>query len=178
MYGTALKLTLTIADTPFANKAAAMIQEDLAELGIPLEINSLSLGKLYAQGPDGIIFGQKFDTALFTWAAGSNPCAIYLSDQIPSESNHWIGTNIGGFKNEEFDQACLFPEHSTFDAGKIFANELPVIPLYFNISVGASANNICGIADRIGSRSMLWNMEGFSRSESNCAVSQWNDIYH
>ncbi|MBQ6341656.1 MAG: hypothetical protein IJI41_00895 [Anaerolineaceae bacterium] len=178
IYGTKLTFKLTYADSTFSRKTAAMIEEDLAEIGILLETEPLSLGELYAQGPEGVTFGRKFDTVMFAWAAGNAPCAIYLSDQIPNEINHWVGTNVGSYRNEDFDQACLLPEFSDLDPRQIYAEELPAIPLYFNISVAVSANNICGISDTIGSRSILWNVEQFSRSETNCAVSQWNDIYH
>lgn len=177
MYGTKLAFKLVTADTTFAQKAAGMIQSDLADCGVSLEVETLPLGELYAQGPDGVIFGRKFDTAMFAWGAGGNPCEIYLSDQVPDELNHWVGTNVGGYQNDDFDAACLLPETSDADAGQIYAEELPALPLYFNISIAVSANNICGISNRIGSRSVLWNMEQFSRSEDSCAVSQWKDIY-
>ena len=178
MYGSKLTFKLTYAENAFSQKTAAMIKENFAELGILLETEPLSLGELYAQGPEGVTFGRKFDTVMFAWAAGNSPCAIYLSDQIPNEINHWVGTNVGSYQNEDYDQACLLPEFSDLDPRQIYAEELPAIPLYFNISVAVSAVNICGISDTIGSRSILWNMEEFSRGETNCAVSQWNDIYH
>lgn len=177
MYSTPLAFSLTIADTPFANKAAEMIRDDLAEIGIEVTIDALPLTEFYAQGPDGIVFGQKFRTAMFAWAGGNHPCELYASNQIPSAENHWVGTNVGSYANEEYDDACLFPDMTETAAAELFAADLPTIPLYFNISIAASSNYICGISDRIDSRSVLWNMEQFSRSEENCAVSQWNDIY-
>ncbi len=177
MYGTKLSFKLTIADTPFAKKAAGMVQENLSVLGIDLEVEALPLGELYAQGPEGVIFGRKFDMVMFAWGAGKNPCEIYLSDQIPEQLNHWVGTNVGAYRNEFFDNACLLPKLTDEDAGRIYAEELPSVPLYFNISIAVSGNNICGISNRIGSRSVLWNMEQFSRSEERCAISQWQDIY-
>ena len=177
MYGTQLAFSLTIADTPFAKKAAEMIRDYLAEIGIGVKIDALPLSEFYAQGPDGVIFGQKFNTAMFAWAGGKDPCEIYVSSQIPSSENHWVGTNVGSYASEEYDDACLLADETETDAGKIFADDIPTIPLYFNISIAASSNHICGISDKIGSRSVLWNMEQFSRSEENCAVSQWNDIY-
>ena len=177
MYGTPLTFTLTIADNAFAKKAADMIRDDLADIGIAVDIQPLPLGEFYAQGPDGAIFGKKFDTVMFAWAAGKNPCEIYVSGQTPAAENHWVGTNVGSYSNEEYDDACLLPMHSAMNAGKIFAGDIPTVPLYFNISIAASSNNICGVSDRIGSRSVLWNLEGFSRSAETCALSQWNDIY-
>ncbi len=176
-YGMELAFTLTMSDSAAARKAGEMIREDLAQCGIDVTLEPLSLGELYAQGPEGILFGRGFDAAMFAWAAGSRACSVYMSDQIPNETNHWVGTNVGSYQNEDYDTACLLPDLSTGDAREIYADTLPAIPLYFNISVSISGRNICGISDRIGSRSVLWNMEQFSRSEDPCAVSQWNDIY-
>ena len=176
-YGTELSFTLNTSDSDSSLQIGQKIREDLAQCGISVTLEPLSLGELYAQGPDGVIFGRSFDAAVFAWAAGSRACSIYLSDRIPDESNHWVGTNTGGYRNEAYDAACLIPEAAETDAGQIYAGDLPVIPLYFNISVALSDNHICGIRDRIGSRSVLWNLEQFSRSDTACAVSQWNNIY-
>ena len=176
-YGTELAFKLTMSDSAAAGKAGEMIRDDLKQCGIDVTLEPLSLGELYAQGPDGVIFGRSFDAAMFAWAAGGKACSIYMSDQIPDETNHWVGTNAGSFQDEDYDAACLLPDHSPDDAGMIYADKLPAIPLYFNISVSVSGTKICGISDKIGSRSVLWNMEKFSRSEEPCAVSQWNNIY-
>ena len=173
-----LTFTLTTSDSAASKQAAEYIRKNLSECGIEVIPEALSLGDLYAQGPDGIIFGGGFDAAMFAWSAGSShACAVYMSDQIPDEANHWIGTNVGAYRNDAYDEACLLPDLTETDAGQIYAEELPAIPLYFNISIGVSDNHICGISDKIDSRSILWNMERFSRSEDRCAVSQWNDIY-
>ncbi len=178
MYGTKLSFKLLTTDSAAAAKAAGMIRNDLAKCGIGLEIEPLTVGELYAQGPDGLLFGRKFDASMFTWSAAANPCSVYRSDLIPDAENNWIGTNVGGYRNLLYDDACMLPALAKSGAGKIYAEELPAIPLYFNITIGISANNICGVSDRIASRSILWNMESFSRSEDRCAVSQWHDIYH
>lgn len=177
MYGTRLAFTLHTGNSAAAAEAGRMISDDLAQCGIAVETEPLSPGELYAQGPDGVIFGRSFDAAVFAWASGSSACSVYMSDQVPSAANHWVGTNVGGYQNETYDEACLLPELTEADVRQIYAEDLPAVPLYFNISVGLSTNNICGIHDRIGSRSILWNMEQFSRSEDRCAVSQWNNIY-
>lgn len=176
-YGTELAFTLTMSDSAAAQKAGEMIREDLAQCGIDVTLQPLSLGELYAQGPEGVLFGRGFDAAMFAWGAGGRACSVYMSDQIPDETNHWVGTNVGSYQNEDYDAACLVPGAGAADTREIFADSLPAIPLYFNISAAVSATNICGMADKIGSRSVLWNMEQFSRAESPCAVSQWNNIY-
>ena len=177
MYGTKLAFTLQTGNSAAALAAGERIREDLARCGIAVETEPLSPGELYAQGPDGVIFGRNFDAAMFAWASGGNACFLYMSDRVPEAANHWVGTNVGGYRNEEYDAACLLPDTAEKDARQIYAEELPAVPLYFNISTGLSAVNICGIRDRIGSRSLLWNMEQFSRSADRCAVPQWNNIY-
>lgn len=177
IYGTKLSFTLTTGDSAFSRKAAEMIRDDLAQCGIEVVTESLPVEDLYAQGPDGIIFGRSFDAAMFPWSSSSRPCTVYMSDSIPNESNHWVGTNVGSYQNSDFDEACLLPDYTEANTGKLFASELPAIPLYFNISTAVSTNFICGLADKTGSRSILWNLESLSRSETPCAVSQWNDIY-
>ena len=177
MYGTELSFTLNTSDSGVSRQIGEQVLEDLAQCGITVTLDPLPLGELYAQGPDGVIFGRSFETAVFAWAAGNRACSIYMSDNIPDETNHWVGTNVGGYRNETYDTACLYPETAEISAGQSYAQDLPAIPLYFNLSTALSDNHICGITDRIGSRSVLWNMERFSRSDSACAVSQWNNIY-
>ncbi len=170
--GTPFSFTLTVSNSADALKTAELIREDLATCGMDVTVNAVPLAELYAQGPQGTVFGRTFDAAMFSWASGYRPCSLYLSTKIPAAENHWVGTNVGGFASEEYDEACLYG-----NAAEIYAQELPALPLYFNISIGASANNISGIADSIGSRSMLWNIESLSRCETDCAVSQWHNIY-
>ncbi len=177
MYGTELSFTLNTSDSGVSRQIGEQVLEDLAQCGITVTLDPLPLGELYAQGPDGVIFGRSFETAVFAWAAGNRACSIYMSDNIPDETNHWVGTNVGGYRNETYDTACLYPETAEISAGQSYAQDLPAIPLYFNISTALSDKHICGIEDRIGSRSILWNMEHFSRSDTACAVSQWNNIY-
>jgi len=31
---------------------------------------------------------------------------LVQEQQIPNAGNHWVGTNVTGFKNPEFDAAC------------------------------------------------------------------------
>lgn len=176
-YGTELSFILNTGDSDISLQIGEMIRDNLEQCGIYVTHEPLSIGELYAQGPDGTVFGRSFDAAVFAWAAGSNACSIYMSDRIPTEINHWVGTNVGSYRNEAYDAACLIPEDTETSAGQIYAEELPVIPLYFNISVALSDKHICRIQDRIGSRSILWNMEEFTRSDTACAVSQWNNIY-
>lgn len=172
--GTPFELELVTTESADSQKTAEMIRENLADCGISLTIDPQPLGKLYGQGPEGLLFGRKFDLALFSWSAmGDTPWSIYESCQIPTAENNWIGANVGGFNSETYETALQSGEGII----EAFTAEFPEIPLLFDLSIGASNNTTCGITDTIGSRSMLWNMESFTRSETPCAVSQWKNIY-
>lgn len=183
--GTPFDITLSTTLSAFRQKAAEQVKADLAVCGIGVTIDTQPLTSLYGKGPEGILFGRKFDLAQFAWSSDGQPaCKRFTTAQIPTAENNWIGANVGGFSDSEFDTLCSQSmndvQNSAITSSAVqqaFTEKLPVIPLYFNFSVGASANTICGIEDKIGSRSILWNIERLSRSDSNCAVSQWNNIY-
>ncbi|MCC7362423.1 MAG: hypothetical protein IT317_23285, partial [Anaerolineales bacterium] len=74
--------------------------------GVAVSAQALTRGELTGDWPDGVVFGGQFDLALFTWQAGpAPPCALFLSDQIPSESNP-SGANATGYSSAAFDEAC------------------------------------------------------------------------
>ena len=126
--------------------------------------------------------------AMFAWASGDqSPCSLYSSSQIPTEENQWIGLNVGGYRSAEYDSACNIAQNASpmeedylgkaEKVQQLFAEDLPVIPLYFYPAIGLSGNRICGLKNSIGMRSLLYNIELLTRSDSNCAVSQWKNVY-
>ncbi len=76
------------------------------------------------------------------------PCGWFTSNEIPNAVNHWIGVNVSGYRNPDFDTACYaaqssLPSEQTYtdsyhQAQSIFANDLPAIPLFFRLSVAAA----------------------------------------
>lgn len=186
--GTEMILRFETSNSTLRLQIAENISESLQTCGIGVSSNTNTLDQFYAQGPDGPLFGRKFDIAMFGWSGADQfPCSIYLSNQIPTDENFWIGTNVGGYQSSEYDRLCgaarmsnLFSPGKNDDqwaVQKVYAADLPVIPLYFDFSIAVSDVNICGIRNESGSRSLLWNLETLSSSEDSCAVSQWNNIY-
>lgn len=186
--GTEFSVSLKASDSSVRQKAAKFVIDSLQTCGIGVSLTTETLDAFYAQGPDGSLFGRKFDMALFAWSGAEQfPCSLYSSAQIPDEENRWIGMNIGGYQSEEYDRACnaalrsslLSPESRENQAlvQSIYAGDLPVIPLYFNFTIAASDSNICGLKNAAGTRSFLWNIESLSSSDTPCAVSQWQNIY-
>jgi peptide/nickel transport system substrate-binding protein len=155
---------------------AEIINVSLAECGIGLNRTLMNPGELYAPGPQGVLFGRKFDLAAFTWQAGAQPgCALFTSAQIPSAANLWVGTNVTGFSDPAFDAACAAAVSSRPDqpdymsrvqaAEQAFAAKLPVLPLYYHLHIAISRADLCGLEVDSTTRSLLWNLEQIDYGE-------------
>ncbi|NMA12483.1 MAG: hypothetical protein GX933_04770 [Chloroflexi bacterium] len=162
-----------------------VLKEQLGACGIELTYSEKPAAALYLPGPDGLLFGRKYQAALLAWASGlQTPCALFSSTQIPGEDNGWIGTNPGGYNSDAYDIACQTETSDreknmaeTGESAGLLMEDLPVIPLFFYNEIGVSNLQLCGIRNGIGVRSLMWNIESLSRSTENCSVSQWKDIY-
>ena len=86
----------------------------------------------------------------------------------------WSGQNIGGFVDQEFDQACNpalnslkgQPEYiaAHHEAQRIFAEQLPVLPLFQPLKVAAARPDLCNFeVDPTGYQ--YWNIEEFDYGE-------------
>jgi peptide/nickel transport system substrate-binding protein len=103
------------------------------------------------------------------------PCQLYLSSQIPSQENGWAGYNVPGFIDEEYDLACNaalqslpgMPEYREFhlQAQRLFAQQLPVVPLYLGLRVAATRPDLQGFILDPTATSEMWNIEEFHYSD-------------
>jgi peptide/nickel transport system substrate-binding protein len=172
--GVPLKLTLVggpVGD-PIREALLPAIQSQLkANCGIEVETRLLTRGEMEGDWPDGVIFGRRFDLAVFGWGVGSVPrCELFTTAQIPDDANLG-GVNDTGYSNPEFDAACR-RALTTFDpalaaqyhaeAQRIFAQDLPMLPLFFRVKAAAVRANITGFALDATSPSELWNIEELS----------------
>ena len=153
-----------------------ILTQSLAECGIGLNPVYYSAVDFYAQGPEGPLFGRKFDLA--EYAIGVNSlepqCGWFTSSQIPTDENHWVGTNVSGYQNPAFDAACqkaiqsvsTDPEYASHqEAQAIFASDLPSIPLYQRLKVAAARPDFCGFTLDPSSSSALADIETFDYAE-------------
>ncbi len=168
--GTPLQAHLVTTSAALRQEVARRIGASLAECGIGLTTGLQDAGALFAPGPDGPLFGRKFDLAMFYWESGvRSPCLLYTSAQIPSAGNQWIGANVAGFSNAAFDSACesaywALPDQPDYAARnqaaeRLFAEELPAIPLYYQLKAAISRPDLCGLDLDVTARSLLWNIE-------------------
>jgi peptide/nickel transport system substrate-binding protein len=159
------------------HQVAEILTQSLAECGIGLNVIYLSASDLYGSGPTGPLFGRQFDLA--EYAIGVNSlepqCSWFTSSQIPSESNHWIGTNVSGYKSSTFDTACqkalqtvsTDPDYASHqEAQAVFAADIPSIPLYLRLKVAATRPDFCGFSLDSSASSALADIETFDYGDS------------
>jgi peptide/nickel transport system substrate-binding protein len=170
--GTVFHLSLLVAGSETMPVSADNIQNDLGDCGIEVEIELIPATELLAPGPDGPIFGRQFDLALFAWSTGSyHLCQLFITDEIPGIypgfPKGWGGTNASGYSNQNFDDGCSVLLTSLPDSEKgqnalkdvqaVFAEDLPVLPLFFRHQVIISDPDLRGFNS--GVYSPFWNME-------------------
>ena len=164
--GTPLRLTLAEAN----NQLPITSYQSQLQLncGIDVELLPLTLGELIGDWPDGVVFGRRFDLALLSWdVAESMSCELWLTAQIPDDSNPG-GANAAGYSNPDYDVACrralttLDPTQaaqSYAEAQRLLAQDLPALPLFYQVKVAAALPGVQGFALDPTSDSELWAIE-------------------
>jgi peptide/nickel transport system substrate-binding protein len=101
--------------------------------------------------PARVLFGEtvphrRFDLAMYAWisAPESVPRSILHSSEVPDASNGFAGQNASGFKSAEMDRLIDALEGELdrdkrkalwTEAQRLYATELPSLPLYFRSDV-------------------------------------------
>jgi peptide/nickel transport system substrate-binding protein len=178
--GTPFSVTYITTGAAQRVQVSSLVAESLAQCGIQVNVKYLDQADLYAPGPAGPLFGRAFTLAEF--AMGSTgiepPCEWYTSSEIPDSANRWVGTNLSGYSNVAFDSACSTARQSLPDeaayleayqqAQSLFAQDLPVLPLYWRIRTAAARPQVCGFSLDPTTSSSLWNIESMDIGD-NCA---------
>nr|BAL52535.1 peptide/nickel transport system substrate-binding protein [uncultured Chloroflexota bacterium] len=151
-------------------QVAEVLAASLQACGIGLQVTFHPAQEFYAEGPQGLLFGRKFDLA--EYAIGGTleaSCRNFMSDQVPNAQNQWIGANVGGFQNGEYDALCrkalyALPEEKTYQEAyqqlqQLFALQLPAIPLYARPILAVSRPDLCNLNLDPTASSPLWNLE-------------------
>ena len=175
--GTPLRLNYYTTTATQRRQVVDILEKSLAQCGIGLNVEYFSQNDLYSPGPDGFLFGRNFD--LIEYAMGVDgiepPCGWFTTDEIPTSSNSWIGTNVTAYKNKDFDTACRSAQLSLPDEPSylesyrqtqvLFSTELPAIPLYYRLRIAAARPDLCHF-DLDATANPLWNIEAFDMGEA------------
>lgn len=170
--GTPLVLNYVTSAATQRHQVVDIFTQSLAKCGIGVNPVFMSASDFYGLGPDGPLFGRKFDLAEYSIDVNSlePQCNWFTTAQIPSDGNHWVGTNVSGYKNPQFDSACsntaqtlsTDPEYSSHqEAQAIFASDIPSLPLYLRLKVAATRPDFCGFTLDPSASSALADIEGF-----------------
>lgn len=175
--GTPLVLNYFTSSATQRHQVTDIFTQSLAQCGIGLNPIYNSADAFYAQGPAGPLFGRQFDLAEYAMGVNSlePQCDWFTTEQIPSKDNNWVGTNVSGYKNAQFDSACTTaaqtlpsdPQYSLHqEAQSIFAADLPSIPLYLRLKVAAARPDFCGFTLDPSSSSALADIESFDYGDA------------
>jgi peptide/nickel transport system substrate-binding protein len=167
---TDLQFKWTSSVSPLRIAYVQSLQEDLRACGFDVILETLPSSEWFAPGPDGPLGGLHYDVGSFTWlSAVEPPCSLYMTSQIPSEENGWAGQNYVGFSDPAFDEACSralesLPGTAEYvryhqEAQRIFAEELPSLPLYLRLKIAAHRPEVQNFALDSTAGSEMWNAE-------------------
>ena len=168
--GTPLTVNYWTTQAPLRKQVASILTQSMAQCGIQLNVRYDTPENLLAAGPQGPVFGRQFELVDFSWAGSNYPqCFLFQSSGIPNAANHWLGVNISGYSNPQFDQACAAntqslpgqPIYTTSNqkAQEIFSSDLPAIPLYLLVKAVTARPDLCGFTLDPSARSDFWDLE-------------------
>ncbi len=169
--GTPFQVAYRTTDDPLRMQTAQAVQTYLAECGVQISVDIAAPDAFFAPGPEGPLFGRRFDLAQFSWRVISDPlCDLFLSSQIP-DADRWDRPNVTGFLDDEYDTACLAAlqalpgggeyEASQAEAQRVFSERLPALPLFQRPKVTFVRTTVIGLAPNSTQVSELWNVEQF-----------------
>jgi peptide/nickel transport system substrate-binding protein len=187
------RLELALESSTGRSQIVTFIQGSLAQCGIRANVQTHSAAEWFADGPQGALFGRQFDLGEFAWLTGvAPPCELYLSNRTTGPAGEewvsiqdgaertfgetgWSDNNNPGFADEEYDRVCntalgSLPgqpeyEEAHLEAQRIFAEQLPVVPLYPLIRLSATRPDMCGFIVDPTNESEFWNIEEFDYGE-------------
>jgi len=167
--GVSFRVSYGTTDDPVRLQIGQLVQTYLAACGIEVIVEIASPESLFAPGPEGILFGRRFDLAQFSWRATPDPlCDLFLSSQVP-DSGRWDRPNVAGFLDDEYDAACrmalgALTGSEAYAAGhveaqRIFSERLPVLPLFQRLKIVLAQPSVIGLSPDPTQTSALWNIE-------------------
>jgi peptide/nickel transport system substrate-binding protein len=167
--GDAFEVTLLTSDERLSQETARIVRAQLADCGIRVTVEAQPSWELLAEGPDGPLFGRRFDLAQAAWRIEEPPsCERYLSWQVPGDGN-WAGSNVTGYSNPDYDAACLaarralpgLPSYERYyrETQILFSRDVPALPLFVWPRVALARPTVKRFEMDPTAESELWGLE-------------------
>jgi peptide/nickel transport system substrate-binding protein len=187
--GTPLEVAYEATPAPLRQQVAAILKNSLAQCGIKANVQHIAPIELYAVDPEGKLYGRRFDLVEVAWFLPW--CGYFMSSQITGPPGEtwvsildgltrtfplgWDGFNFPGYANQDYDAACNAflgslpgqPGHEAAyqEAQRIFAENLPAVPLFPRIQIDVSRPDMCGFIVDPTASTEFWNIEEFDYGE-------------
>jgi peptide/nickel transport system substrate-binding protein len=168
--GTPFEVGLLVSsDNDASQHVARIVKAHLADCGIRVNLETRPSWELFADGPEGPLFGRQFDMAETAWWFDVVPlCGHYLSNEIPDQ-DQWYGDNVTGYSNPDYDAVCqaaleALPGTAAYreyhkQAQIIFSEELPAVPLFMWLRIAVARSHVLNFTLDATSSSELWSIE-------------------
>jgi peptide/nickel transport system substrate-binding protein len=147
------------ASSPIRTTQAAIIKGELKAIGIQITDAPLAPNVIF--GPAGIP-SSNYDLANFAWVTSSDPAGFAPIWACSGESNYLQYCNRRATRLLELTDAAVSPQRrqSYFQqADKLFAADLPSIPLYSRPVPLIWRTGIVGMKNNPSATGFAWNME-------------------
>jgi peptide/nickel transport system substrate-binding protein len=143
-----LRLSLKVSTNEFIRLQAAVIQQDLKQVGIELDVRSYEFATMYAD-----VLKGNFQLFTLQWVGVSDPDMlrrVFHSRQMPPN-----GFNRGFYENAEVDRlidlAMAAPTEDErralyVQAQRVIAEDAPYISLWYKTNVAVARTNVEGVA--------------------------------
>ncbi len=153
----------TTAGNQAQEQSEQLFQQQLRQIGVEITILNFP-GRVLG---DEILGRRKFKAlAFYNWLfAPVDDCnGYYTSDGIPNEGNNWAGNNYPGYRNPEMDRICKEISREIDeekrnrllnDSARLFARDLPALPLFTRPEVGAAKPGLRNLV--FGIEQVTWN---------------------
>lgn len=179
--GKIFRFTITSTDLYQLNRQILNhIAEDLRQCGLVVDVEVLSSENWYAGGENSKLFGRRYDLGHLALPIRQEPlCELFASWEItgPEDTIHpgtrlpyagWDGLNSTGWWNKGYDELCetavtAWPDSPEYaiahrQAQAIFAQELPMLPLFPRLKFAAASPDVAGFQIDTTQESELWNL--------------------
>ncbi|WP_030007065.1 peptide ABC transporter substrate-binding protein [Picosynechococcus sp. NKBG042902] len=159
--GVEMRLLFQTSVNPLRQKTQAIIKQNLAEIGMAVELKSIDASIYFSGDPANVDTTERFTADLQMFTTGNtNPDPLpyfkrYTCAEIPTQANNWTGDNYARYCNPDYDELwaattqALDPEErqaSLIRLNDLLIQEVAVIPLIHRAETAGIGDRLTGVS--------------------------------